>query len=111
MAHTKRGWSIYTSDPIPFSGVNFSLKTDATTAANNGVSQSVAPPILNFWPLHTADLRHGYGVDAGGVRDSCVSLGTGTPVFTLGGNFADYEGNTYTVVGLRNERFRTRDLK
>lgn len=111
MAHTKRQWSIYTSDPAPFGSANFSVKTDATTASNNGVTQTPQPSILNFWPGHTADMRHGYGIDAGGVRDSCLALGSGTPVFTIGGTWQDYEGNTYTTIGLRNERFRTRNLK
>ena len=111
MAHTKRQWSIYTSDPVPYGGVNFSVKTDATTAQNNGVTQTPTPQVLNFWPGHTADMRHGYGVDNTGVRDSCLALGTGTQVFTIGGTFQDYEGNNYTVIGLRNERYRTRNLK
>lgn len=111
MAHSKNGWVIYSSTGAPWGSVNFSLKADATTASNNGVSLATSPPIQNYWPLHHGDLRAGYGIDGSGVRDSCIALGTGTPVFTLGGTFADNKGNSYTVVGLRQERFRVRDLK
>jgi hypothetical protein len=110
MAHSKRGWLQYQSDPVPFNAL-FDIKADATTAANNGQSLSPVIQITNFWPLHTSDLRHGYGVDAGGVRDSCVATGFGSAVFTLGGTWSDNVGNSYTTIGLRNERFRTRDLR
>lgn len=111
MAHTKNGWVLYVSSGAPWGPVIFSLKSDATTASNNGVSIATAPTIQNYWPLHRGDLRAGYGKDNTGVRDSCIALNTGTAVFTLGGTFADNKGNSYTVVGLRQERFRTANLK
>lgn len=112
MAHTTNGWLVYTSTGAPWGdGVNFSLKGDPTTASNNGVSIAASPPFQNYWPLHREDLRAGYGKDAGGVKDSCIALGTGTAVFTLGGNFSDNKGNSYLVVGLRQERFHVRNLK
>ena len=112
MAHSTNGWVVYTSTGAPWGdGVSFSIKSDAQTATNNGVSIAATPSILNFWPLHHGDLRAGYGRDSGGVKDSCIALGTGTPVYTLGATFQDNKGNTYTVFGLRAERFRVRDLK
>lgn len=110
MAHSKRGWLQYQSDPAPF-GVIFEIKADTTTASNNSQSLTNGPTINNFWPLHTSDLRHGYGIDAGNVRDSCVATSTSSPVYTLGQTFQDNLSNVYTVVGLRSERFRLRDLK
>lgn len=112
MAHEVRGWLQYGSDPVPFAGVNFSLKADITTATNNGQSLSTSPLILNFWPSHTSDLRHGYGVEAStGRRDSCIATSTGSPVYTIGANFSDRFGNSYTVIGIRPEHLRTRNLK
>jgi hypothetical protein len=110
-AYSKNGWVIYSSTGAPWGSVNFSLKADATTASNNGVSIATAAPIQNYWPLHHGDLRAGYGRDNGGIRDSCIALGTGTAVATIGGTFVDNKGNSYTVIGLRQERFRTSHLK
>jgi hypothetical protein len=112
MAHVKNGWIIYISTGAPWGdGVQFSIKADPTTASNNGSAVVTAPPVNNFWPLHRGDMRAGYGVDSGGVRDSCIATATFTAVFTLGQTFQDRNGNTYTVNGLRQEKFRTRDLK
>jgi hypothetical protein len=111
MAHTKNGWVQYLSTGAPWGAVAFSIKCDPTTASNNGTAVVISPPVNNFWPLHRNDMRAGYGVDSGGVHDSCIALATFTAVYTLGANFDDNKGNTYTVVGLRTERFRTRDLK
>lgn len=112
MSHEQRGWLQYASDPIPFAGVTFSLKADVTTASNNGQSLTAVPAILNFWPSHTSDLRHGYGVESSsGRRDSCIATSTGSPVYSIGSTFQDRFGNTYNVVGIRPEHLRTRNLK
>jgi hypothetical protein len=111
MAHTHRGWLDYTSDPGPFAGGIFPIKVDDQTAANNGGAYTTNPSSYHFWPLHTSDLRHVYGKDAGGIRDSCVCTQASGALYTLGATFSDYEGNNYIVNGLRAERFRIRDAK
>ena len=112
MAHAKNGWLQYASTGAPWgNNVIFSIKADTTTASNNSQALTPAANPQNYWPLHRSDMRAGYGVDSGNVRDSCIATGLGSPVFTLGGSFSDRSGNTYTVVGLRQERFRVRDLK
>lgn len=109
MPHSTRGWILYT--PSISGWANMSIKADPFTAANNGQSLSTSPPISNFWPLHHADLRTVYGVDSGKVKDTCVACDPGGSLYQLGATFGDQFGNSYTVVGLRAERFRVRDLK
>lgn len=110
MARNVRGWTRYT--PSHSSWSDFSLKCDQATATNNGsVFQSTAP-VDNYWPLHASDLRAVYGKDSSGFyKDSCVAMSQAGPLFTIGANFLDNEGNAYTVFGLRNERYRTRNFK
>jgi hypothetical protein len=112
MPHSTRGWTVYTSTGAPWgNGVNFSLKCDGITATNNGSAYTITAPIQNYWPLHHSDLRAGYGRDAGGAKDSCIATNTGTQVATLGGTWQDIFGNSFTTVGIRQERFRVANLK
>jgi hypothetical protein len=109
MAHGTRGWTVYS--PSTAGWTNMSLKVDAFTAANNGTGYFTVPPTNNFWPLPHKNLRFVYGIDSTKARDSCVAcLPTGS-LFTLGASFSDEFGNSYTVNGLRQERFSTRSLK
>ena len=87
------------------------IKADAYTAANNGQTLSIAPPVNNYWPLHHADLRGVYGVDNTKVRDFCIATERVGTLFLIGATFTDEFGNSYTVNGLRNERFRVRDMR
>lgn len=110
MAHRTLGWITYNPSYSAFG--SFSIKADQTTAGNNGVSVSSSPPFQNFWPLHRSDMRAVYGRDAAAkVNDSCVCISTANPLFALGSSFLDFFGNSYVVTGLRQERFRTRNLK
>lgn len=112
MAHQNRGWLLYGSDAQPFSGVNFSIKAHPSTASNNGQTMSETPSIFNFWPSHTSDMRHVYGIDATGVfKTSCIATGTASPIWLLGASFSDGGGNSYSVIGLKPEHVRTRNLK
>lgn len=112
MAHSQNGWMNYVSTGAPWGeAIVFSLKADQQTATNNGIALFNHPPVYNFWPLHSSDLRAGYGKDSANHTDHCVAAGTGTPVFTLGSTFQDNKGNSYTVNSLRQERFRIRNLK
>lgn len=108
MAHSTRGWTIYNPD---FVTAPMSLKCDATTASNNGTSYTNNPFYLNFWPLHPGDLRHVYGLDSTKKTDSCVAMSRTNALFALNATFVDNEGNSYTVSGLRNERFNKSHLK
>ena len=109
MPHASRGWINYT--PSQPGWAVMSIKADAYTAQNNGQTLSVAPAQNNFWPLHRGDMRCVYGVDNTKAKDSCIATEAGGTLFTLGATFGDEFGNSYTVIGLRAERFRTRDLK
>jgi hypothetical protein len=108
MAHGTRGWTTYT--PSVSGWANMSLKCDAFTAANNGSSYTTTPPVNNFWPLHASDLRGVYGKD-GSNKDFCVAMSPTGALFILGATFGDEFGNSYSVIGLRAERFRNSHLK
>ena len=109
MPHMVRGWIDYT--PSTPGWATMSIKADAYTAANNGKSLTQVPAQNNFWPLKRADLRMVYGKDSTGARDSCVACDPAGTLFKIGATFVDEFGNSYTVYGLRQERYRTRDLK
>ena len=109
MPHLSRGWITYT--PSVSGWANMAIKADGFTALNNGQTLYNTPPVNNFWPLHRADMRCVYGKDNTNAKDSCVACNPAGTLFTIGATFGDEFGNSYTVYGLRNERFRTRDLK
>jgi hypothetical protein len=109
MPHSTRGWITYT--PSQAGWANMSIKSDPITATNNGQTLAIVPPQNNFWPMHHSDLRCVYGKDANNVRDSCIATDPTGTLFKIGATFIDIFGNSYTVYGLRNERYRTRDLK
>jgi len=109
MAHNRGyGWCSYTPT-ITLVNTPVYIKTDNQTAANNGQTAQPNPAALSFWPLHAEDLRAVYGVDALKFKDRCTAMGSGG-LFALGQTFFDFEGNQFTVNGLRQERFRIRDL-
>lgn len=109
MPHGDRGWIDYT--PSTPGWATMTIKADSYTAGNNGQTLSQTPTQNNFWPLHHNDLRAVYGVDSSGARDTCICTDPAGSLFQLGASFQDQFGNSYTVIGLRHERFRTRDLK
>jgi len=107
--HSVRGWMPYT--PSAFGGALMALKCDPFTAANNSVAFTTSPAVQSFWPFHRADLRAVYGKDSTKVTDSCIASAPSGTLFTLGATFTDAYGNSYTVVGLKTERYRVRNLK
>ena len=109
MPHSTRGWINYT--PSAFNGAIMSIKADPYTAANNGQSLTQIPAQQNFWPMHRADMRLVYGKDTNNVKDTCIACDPAGNLFKIGATFGDQFGNTYTVYGLRTERYRVRDLK
>ena len=109
MPHSTRGWIIYTPNVTGWAAM--SIKADPYTAANNGQSLRSVPPNNNFWPLHRNDLRCVYGKDATNAKDSCIATESTGTLFNIGATFNDVYGNSYTVYGLRTERYRVRDFK
>jgi hypothetical protein len=99
----------YNSDYDPSNLI--SIKASESTADNNGQTIQATPATDYFWPFHHSDLRCVYGKDSDGFRDSCIVDDVTNALWTIGSTFDDAEGNTYTVYGRRNERYRTRDLK
>lgn len=113
MAHNRGyAWMEYINGTVGLNGGNASyLKTDLVTCANNATTALTAPTALIFWPGHYLDLRAVYGKDSGNVKDQCTNSDPSNALFKVGATFNDYEANTYTVYGLRQERFRIRDMK
>jgi len=111
MSHQVRGWGLYVPSTTGVYGAGVSLKMDGTTATNNGQGVLGLPPLPGaFWPGHRGDLRAVYGVN-GVYRDSCIACAPTGTLFQLGATFADNQGNSYTVNGLRAERIRFRNFK
>jgi len=87
------------------------IKATQQTATNNGASLTASPPVNNFWPLHHNDLRAVYGRASDRYKDSCIATQDDGSLFVLGATFSDEFGNSYTVSGLRQERFNVAHLK
>lgn len=109
MPSITRGWCSYT--PSVSGWADMSLKCDGTTASNNGAAFTTTPPVNNFWPMHRNSLRAVYGVANDGSKDSCIALSPTGSLFALNETFQNMFGTGYTVNGLRQERFRSRELK
>lgn len=109
MAHAQRGWMPY----FNYAASEFRIKCLQNTAVQNGVAfERPAPSVRNFWPMHVNDLRAAYGASSDGVYHDSIKCSTITaPPFILDANWSDEFGNSYITTGLRQERFRTRDLK
>ncbi len=116
MAHNRGyGWVQYIISTVGLNlGNPASIKVDYATAANNDTFTTLNPAAgLWFWPLHRSDMRCVYGKDSSSPvhKDSCTAIDPAGTLFKLGSTFVDLESNSYTTYGLRNERFRIRDVK
>lgn len=112
MAHRTVGWVTYLPSYVAGYGAAVDIKVDNQTASNNGSAVTTTPSNNRFWPGHRADMRFVYGVESSTKRkDTCVALSPSGSLFVVGSTFSDDESNSYTVIGLRQERYSTRNLK
>jgi hypothetical protein len=113
MAHTTRGWGQYTPSNPTIYGSAVNLKCTEVVAGNNSQTTTPTPnPTSTYWSGHRNDLRASYGKDAANkAKDTCVCFNATSGLFFIGGTFADNEGNSYIVSGLRSERVNMRNFK